>query len=247
MIDCETTRKRDAGPFLLLGCSLSAAPARGPTARSEQLSRAATPSRSLSPAPGPAAPPPRPLTAGGAGRPAAVLRQEPVRVRPAWPAPPATIPAHAYGPPNELAVQLGGPRGDLARPARHAVPPLQGVHARLSPICSTTPTASASPRPGGGFAWDGRADSLAEQAKAPLLSPFEMANANPAERGRQAARLAVGAGLRSRVRRRGAGRRRRRVRQAVSWRCSRFRSRTPAFTPTTASTISTSTRNRAAS
>jgi cytochrome c peroxidase len=42
------------------------------------------------------------------------------------------------------------------------------------------PDGFSQPGPGGGFAWDGRADSLAEQARAPLLSPFEMANADPA-------------------------------------------------------------------
>src|SRR5262249_44031437 len=34
--------------------------------------------------------------------------------------------------------------------------------------------------PGGGFTWDGRANSLAEQAAIPLLSSFEMANASAA-------------------------------------------------------------------
>ena len=43
------------------------------------------------------------------------------------------------------------------------------------------PDGFSLPAPGGGLAWDGRANSLSEQAKAPLLSPFEMANANPAE------------------------------------------------------------------
>src|SRR5262249_28280119 len=39
----------------------------------------------------------------------------------------------------------------------------------------------SAPGPGGGFAWDGRANTLAEQARLPLLSPVEMANASPAE------------------------------------------------------------------
>jgi cytochrome c peroxidase len=39
----------------------------------------------------------------------------------------------------------------------------------------------SAPGPGGGFAWDGRASSLAEQARLPLLSPVEMANASPAD------------------------------------------------------------------
>ena len=43
------------------------------------------------------------------------------------------------------------------------------------------PDGISAPGPGGGFAWDGRADTLAEQARLPLLSPAEMANASPAE------------------------------------------------------------------
>ena len=39
----------------------------------------------------------------------------------------------------------------------------------------------SAPGPGGGFAWDGRANTLAEQAKLPLLSPLEMANASAAD------------------------------------------------------------------
>jgi cytochrome c peroxidase len=86
-------------------------------------------------------------------------------------------PDHAYGPPNDLAVQLGGPRG--ATPGVRAVPSLRykeftpGYADLLDNADGFSP-----PGPGGGFAWDGRADSLAEQAKIPLLSPFEMANAS---------------------------------------------------------------------
>ena len=40
---------------------------------------------------------------------------------------------------------------------------------------------SSAPGPGGGFTWDGRTNTLAEQAKTPLLSSFEMANASVAE------------------------------------------------------------------
>ena len=43
------------------------------------------------------------------------------------------------------------------------------------------PDGISAPGPGGGFTWDGRADTLAEQAKIPLLSPFEMANASAAD------------------------------------------------------------------
>ena len=89
-------------------------------------------------------------------------------------------PDHAYGPPNDLAVQLGGPRGTT--PGVRAVPSLRykeftpGYADLLDNADGFSP-----PGPGGGFAWDGRADSLAEQAKIPLLSPFEMANASAAD------------------------------------------------------------------
>ena len=88
-------------------------------------------------------------------------------------------PAHAYGPPNDLAVQLGGAHGNS--PGLRAVPSLR--YKEFTPGYADlldNPDGFSQPGPGGGFAWDGRADSLAEQARAPLLSPFEMANADPA-------------------------------------------------------------------
>jgi cytochrome c peroxidase len=88
-------------------------------------------------------------------------------------------PVHAYGPPNGLSVQLGGPHG--RSPGLRAVPSLRykeftpGYADLLDNADGFSP-----PAPGGGLGWDGRADSLAEQARIPLLSPFEMANATPA-------------------------------------------------------------------
>jgi cytochrome c peroxidase len=89
-------------------------------------------------------------------------------------------PAHGYGPPNDLAVQLGGARG--ASPGLRAVPSLR--YKEFTPGYADLLDNSdgfSPPGPGGGFTWDGRADSLAEQARIPLLSPFEMANATPDE------------------------------------------------------------------
>jgi cytochrome c peroxidase len=89
-------------------------------------------------------------------------------------------PDHAYGPPNDLAVQLAGAHG--TSPGLRAVPSLRykeftpGYADLLDNADGVSP-----PGPGGGLAWDGRADSLAEQARIPLLSPFEMANATPAD------------------------------------------------------------------
>lgn len=88
-------------------------------------------------------------------------------------------PAHAYGPPNALAVQFGGAGLDQA--GIRAVPSLR--YKLVTPAYSSElfdPDGAGAPAPGGGFAWDGRASTLAEQAAMPLLSPFEMANATPA-------------------------------------------------------------------
>ncbi|MGO4578437.1 cytochrome-c peroxidase [Cupriavidus sp. 2TAF22] len=88
-------------------------------------------------------------------------------------------PAHAYGPPNKLAVQLGG--RDLTLAGTRAVPTL--MYKDYTKAYSDTyenPDAISPPGPGGGFAWDGRADTLAAQAAIPLLAPNEMANDSPA-------------------------------------------------------------------
>src|SRR5262249_20701431 len=85
-------------------------------------------------------------------------------------------PEHAYGPPNDRAVQLGGSNG--TSPGLRAVPSIR--YKEYTPAYADlldNPDGFSIPAPGGGFAWDGRADSLAEQAKMPLTSPFEMANA----------------------------------------------------------------------
>jgi cytochrome c peroxidase len=89
-------------------------------------------------------------------------------------------PDHAYGPPNGLAVQLGGPKLDQA--GTRAVPSLR--YKEYTPAYADlldNPDGISAPGPGGGFTWDGRANTLAEQAKLPLLSPVEMANANAAD------------------------------------------------------------------
>jgi cytochrome c peroxidase len=89
-------------------------------------------------------------------------------------------PAHAYGPPNGLAVQRGGPAGD--RPGTRAVPSLR--YKEYTPSYADlleNPDGMSAPGPGGGFTWDGRASTLAAQARLPLLSPLEMANDDPAQ------------------------------------------------------------------
>ena len=84
--------------------------------------------------------------------------------------------------PNDLAVQRGGPRGDL-QGQRNAQP--------LRYLETSGPFRwDSEGKPRGGYFWDGRADSLAQQAEGPLLGPREMANpsrAAVAQRIRQAA------------------------------------------------------------
>jgi cytochrome c peroxidase len=89
-------------------------------------------------------------------------------------------PQHAYGPSNGLAVQLGG--AGMNQSGTRAVPSLR--YKEYTPPFSElldNPDGVSAPGPGGGFTWDGRAATLAEQALVPLLSPVEMANANAAD------------------------------------------------------------------
>jgi cytochrome c peroxidase len=114
-------------------------------------------------------------------------------------------PAHAFGPPNALPVQLGGP--DMDRQGLRPPPSLE--YLEREPNFSIGPdneetenvnlqqlakAAAGSKRarkradvvpatpamvPQGGMFWDGRADTLQSQVYGPLLNPVEMANANP--------------------------------------------------------------------
>jgi cytochrome c peroxidase len=90
-------------------------------------------------------------------------------------------PAHAYGPPNDRAVQLGG--SSMSLQGVRAVPTLT-YHQNTPPFTEhfsdTDGDDSIDQGPAGGRAWDGRASSAHEQAAIPLLSPFEMGNANSA-------------------------------------------------------------------
>jgi cytochrome c peroxidase len=109
-------------------------------------------------------------------------------------------PDHAYGPPNDGPVMLGGPA--LTLPGARAVPSLTYLErepefsigpddplnenvnlaqqaeigktaARAEKIASQT-AQSANIVPQGGLFWDGRADTLQMQASGPLLDPREM-------------------------------------------------------------------------
>jgi cytochrome c peroxidase len=88
-------------------------------------------------------------------------------------------PNNHYAPSNARSVQLGGP--NLTTPGFRAVPTL--TYKDLIPPYSddaVNPDGVSANAPGGGFTWDGRANTLAEQAAIPLLSSFEMANTSQA-------------------------------------------------------------------
>jgi cytochrome c peroxidase len=92
-------------------------------------------------------------------------------------------PDHAYGPSDGRAVQQGGAQENME--GGRSVPSLRYVLNR-TPIWSVPFTSSEAERlregdepPRGGFGWDGRFNTLREQASFPLLAPNEMANPAP--------------------------------------------------------------------
>jgi cytochrome c peroxidase len=112
--------------------------------------------------------------------------------------------AHAFGPPNDLTVQLGGPHMTLEgyrpvpslaylyRQAPFSIGPDQGdtdaapisldvLASAAQGVQRAQKTAGAAPAapamvPQGGFFWDGRASTLQDQALGPMTNPVEMAN-----------------------------------------------------------------------
>jgi cytochrome c peroxidase len=98
-------------------------------------------------------------------------------------------PAHAYGPPDGAAVRLGG--AALNKQGSRAVPSLRyGLN--RTPIWSKPFVASPGERllegeepPAGGFGWDGRFNTLEQQAAFSLLATNEMANTGPEEIARK--------------------------------------------------------------
>jgi len=111
-------------------------------------------------------------------------------------------PDHAYGPPNDEPVMLGGP--SVSRQGARAVPSLSYLErqpnfsigpeqsdddnivglaqmaalgqqaARMTKTATQTAASAANIVPQGGLFWDGRADTLQDQAMFPLLDPREM-------------------------------------------------------------------------
>ena len=94
-------------------------------------------------------------------------------------------PQHAYGPPTARPVESGGPA--LDQQGLRAVPSLRYVLNR-TPLWSKQYVSNPAERilegnepPAGGFGWDGRFNTLHNQAEFPLLAPNEMANTSPAD------------------------------------------------------------------
>jgi cytochrome c peroxidase len=92
-------------------------------------------------------------------------------------------PAHAYGPPNALPVEAGGK--DMRQMGLRSVPSLRYMQATPQFTehyydSDDEGDASVDNGPTGGLTWDGRVDRPRDQARLPLLSPFEMANDSPA-------------------------------------------------------------------
>jgi cytochrome c peroxidase len=86
-------------------------------------------------------------------------------------------PKHAFGPPNDLAVQQGGRDGRSH--GLRAVPSLmygQNVPPFTEHYFDDEGDDSIDQGPAGGRTWDGRSQSAHDQARLPLFSPFEMAN-----------------------------------------------------------------------
>jgi cytochrome c peroxidase len=87
-------------------------------------------------------------------------------------------PKHAFGPPNDAPAQPGGVDG--RRPGVRAVPSLkyaQNIPPFTEHYFDDEEDDGIDQGPAGGRTWDGRAQSAHEQARLPLFSGFEMANA----------------------------------------------------------------------
>src|SRR5882724_11659503 len=90
--------------------------------------------------------------------------------------------ARAFGPPDSDAVRLAG--ASRMVPGVRAVPSLtytQTIPAFTEHFFDDDGNDSEDQGPAGGRTWDGRAATVHDQARLPLLSPLEMANGSDAE------------------------------------------------------------------
>jgi cytochrome c peroxidase len=91
-------------------------------------------------------------------------------------------PRYAYGPPPGKAIALGGK--DMRQPGTRAVPSLRYLQ-EAPQFREQFKFLDGDVGPIGGFTWDGRAESLAAQARIPLFAPNEMANKSEAALARK--------------------------------------------------------------
>ena len=106
-------------------------------------------------------------------------------------------PAHAYGPPNGLAVQPGG--AALKQFGTRAVPSLR--YLRFTPqfsrhLAQPSSDGVEDEGPAGGFTRDGAAQTLHDQALLPLMNPVEMANTDAPSLAAKLAKTAYAAQFR---------------------------------------------------
>ncbi len=107
-------------------------------------------------------------------------------------------PAHAHGPPNALVVQPSGSRED-DRSGLRTTPSLrylQSVPPYTEHFRDNEGDDSVDKGPTGGYMWDGRAESVRDQARLPLLSRSEMANPDIASVAAKLKRAAYAPALR---------------------------------------------------
>jgi cytochrome c peroxidase len=87
-------------------------------------------------------------------------------------------PHFAYGPRPGQAIAVGG--RDQTQQGTRAIPSLRYLRG-APPFALAHHFIDGDVAPIGGYTWDGRAASIAEQARLPLLAANEMANSSPAE------------------------------------------------------------------
>lgn len=91
-------------------------------------------------------------------------------------------PGHAFGPPNDLPVQLGGP--DMNRPGMRNVPTLKYLQYTIGfteHYIDDEDGRGEDAGPTGGLTWDGRVNAPHEQASIPLFARHEMDNTSARE------------------------------------------------------------------
>ncbi len=107
-------------------------------------------------------------------------------------------PAHAYGPPNGLAVQRSG--ADMQQQGTRAAPSLrylQSVPPFTEHYFEADDNDSEDQGPVGGLTWDGRGASAHDQARLPLFATNEMANRSAADLSARLRPTSSGAALRA--------------------------------------------------